>query len=412
MSLNKRRWVILIAGFIANMCQGLAYATSIFMVPIMENFKIDPSHKGSASVVFSLIVGCLPIGAIIGGFISAKKGPRLSITIGSIIFAFGLILASFAVKAGNLMMLYGTFGVMLGIGSGMAYGSIVGVVAQWFPDRRGFATGLVVAALGGGPLVMAPFAEWLLKNYMLSGTYLILGIAFTIVMLIAAAVVSVPPAGFVPEGYNPPEKAAAGNKTGKDYSLTEMLKTGSFWLLFFLYSAGAFSGLMVISQAKGLSLDVITKTGFATADPAQLAVTGVMVLAIANAFGRLFWGGISDKIGRMPALMVMFAVTCVIMGFLNMISLNFIAFMIALLIIGLCFGGYLGLFPSICADFFGAKNITLNYGVLFAAFAVAGVAGPMIGAYLAPVTAYYTAAGLSLGGLLLAVVMSIKMKLA
>ena len=84
--------------------------------------------------------------------------------------------------------------------------------------------------------------------------------------------------------------------------------------------------------------------------------------------------------------------------------------MISMLVIGLCFGGYLGLFPSLCVDFFGAKNITLNYGILFAAFAVAGVAGPMAGASLEPVSAYYTAAILSLVGLATAIALSRKLK--
>jgi len=409
MSLNAKRWLILTAGFLANMCQGIAYASSVFMVPVMSNFKISPENKAQATIVFSLIIACLPIGAIVGGLISGKKGPKMSIGIGSIIFAAGLILASFATKSLSLNMLYLTFGVMLGIGSGMAYGSIIGVVAQWFPDKRGLATGLVVAALGGGPIILAPLAEWLLKTYNLAGTYLIFGIAFAIVMIIAAFIVSTPPAGYKPEGFEP--KAPIGNKSTKDFNAIEMLKAPSFWTLFFLYVSGAFSGLMIISQAKGITLDVIMKSNFAQGDyAAQLAVTGVMILAVANAFGRMFWGAISDKIGRIPVLIIMFALNCTIMAFLNIISFNFYTFMISMLVIGLCFGGYLGLFPSLCVDFFGAKNITLNYGILFAAFAVAGVAGPMAGASLEPVSAYYTAAILSLVGLATAIALSRKLK--
>ncbi|MBQ9358676.1 MAG: OFA family MFS transporter [Abditibacteriota bacterium] len=396
MNKSSVRWLILFAGFLANMCQGLAYASSVFMAPIVATFGVE---KAQASLAFSLIVGCLPIGSIAGGFITGKKGPRLPIVLGSVIFCLGLIIASFAVKADSMALLYAGFGVMMGIGSGMAYGTIVGVVAQWFPDMRGLATGLVVAALGGGPLILAPFAQWLLNTYELQGTYMILGILFMVIMVCAALVVRQPDA--VAGG-----KAAAG--TGKDYTAGEMLRTSTFWLIAFMYAAGAFAGLMIVSQAKGITLDVIKETGFATADPEMLAVTGVMVLAVANAFGRLVWGAVSDKLGRMPALIIMFALNCLIMAFMTLISQSFPGFMGALVLVGLLFGGYLGLFPSVCADYFGSRNVSLNYGILFAAFAVAGVAGPMVGALLNSVAAYCTAAVLSLLGLGATIIVSKK----
>ncbi|MBR4749945.1 MAG: OFA family MFS transporter [Abditibacteriota bacterium] len=396
MNKSSIRWIILFAGFLANMCQGLAYASSVFMAPIVATFGVE---KAQASLAFSLIVGCLPIGSIAGGFITGKKGPRLPIVLGSVIFCLGLIVASFAVKADNMALLYAGFGVMMGIGSGMAYGTIVGVVAQWFPDMRGFATGLVVAALGGGPLILAPFAQWLLNTYELQGTYMILGILFMVIMVCAALVVKQP-------------EAVAGSKaaggTGRDYTAGEMLKTSTFWLIAFMYAAGAFAGLMIVSQAKGITLDVIEDTGFVTQNPEMLAVTGVMVLAVANAFGRLVWGAVSDRLGRMPALIIMFALNCLIMAFMTIISQSFPGFMGALVLVGLLFGGYLGLFPSVCADYFGSRNVSLNYGILFAAFAVAGVAGPMVGALLEPVAAYCTAAILSLLGLGATIIVSKK----
>ncbi len=390
----KIRWLILTAGFLSNMCQGLAYASSVFMAPIIASFGIE---KAQASLAFSLVVGCLPIGTIAGGIISGKKGPRLPIVLGSVIFALGLIIASFAVRAGSLALLYTGFGVMLGVGSGMAYGSIVGVVAQWFPDMRGFATGLVVAALGGGPLILAPFGQWLLNRYELQGTYMVLGVLFAIIMICAALVV------------RQPEETAGGKAAqgaGKDFTAGEMLKTASFWMIAFMYAAGAFAGLMIVSQAKGITLDVINSVNVSASDPEMLAVMGVMILAVANALGRLVWGAVSDKLGRMPALIIMFALNCLVMAFMTLISQSFAGFMAALVLVGLLFGGYLGLFPSVCADFFGSKNITLNYGILFVAFAVAGVAGPMTGACLEPASAYYTAAALSLLGLVVTIIVS------
>jgi len=405
MKLEQKRWLILVAGFLANLCQGIAYASSMFILPIMKEFGISKEHKTSASLPFSLIVGCLPIGAIIGGIISNKKGPKTAIAIGSIIFAVGLILASYCVGEKNLLGLYITYGVMLGIGSGMAYGSIVGTVTQWFPDRKGFASGLVVAALGGGPVVLAPIISKLLLANGLQHSFLYLGILFAVIMIGSAFVISAPPQGFKPAN----SKAVDANKkvapSAKDFSWVEMIKTSNFWLMFILYVAGTFAGLMVISQAKGLCTEVLEKTKF-PGDADALAVLGVQIIAGANAFGRLFWGTVSDKIGRLSTLIIMFAIGAVLMATMNMMSANYIIFLTALLITGLCFGGYLGLFPSICADFFGMKNMSLNYGILFIAFAVSGVTAPIVGTKFPTITGYYVASVIAVVGLALSIYMA------
>ncbi len=391
MKLEQKRWLILLAGFLSNLCQGIAYASSIFMAPIISAFGID---KPQAALAFSLIIACLPIGTIIGGVMSSKKGPRGPIVLGSVIFALGLILASFTVPSKNLIALYITYGCMLGVGSGFAYGSIVGTVTQWFPDKKGLAGGLVVAALGGGPVVLTPIMIALLNKAELQGSFLILGIVFAVVMIGAAFVVVAPPKDFVPEGFVAKAKAADAKADAPakktDFTWSEMLKSGNFWVLFLLFFAGTFGGLMIISKAKPLCEAVLGNLGVAEAG--TLAASGVMIIAACNALGRLFWGAVSDKLGRMPTLMIMFAVQAILMAVINMMGVNFVLFLIGLAITGLCFGGYLGMFPALCADFFGIKNVTLNFGILFAAFAVSGVFAPIIGAKFDTVTGYYVAA--------------------
>ena len=399
MKLTQKRWLILLAGFLSNLCQGIAYASSIFIAPIIKEFNID---KPAAAIAFSLIIACLPIGTIYGGVLNNKKGPKMPIVIGSVIFALGLFLASFTVAPKNLLALYITYGVMLGIGSGMAYGSIVGTVTQWFPDKKGLAGGLVVAALGGGPVVLAPIMTALLNSAGLQMSFLILGIVFAVVMVGAALVVVAPPKEFVEEMSGSVKVAGKASSDKKDFTWDEMLKTSNFWLLVVLFFAGTFAGLMIISKAKGLCDDVLTNLGITNV---ALAVLGVQIIAACNALGRLFWGMISDKVGRMKTLIIMFALQAVLMAVMNMLGVNFGLFLLGLAITGLCFGGYLGMFPALCADMFGVKNVTLNFGILFTAFAISGVFAPIVGAKFETVTGFYVASIIAIVGLIVSVLM-------
>ena len=163
---------------------------------------------------------------------------------------------------------------------------------------------------------------------------------------------------------------------------------------------------MVISQAS----DVAQKMTMLSAAAAAVVVG---LLGAANSAGRLFWGGISDRIGRLPALAAMFAITAIVMLFLPQLALGQAGLIIGFVLVGLCYGGYLGTFPSLCADTFGSRNMAVNYALLFVAFAIAGLVGPRVGAVLHANTGYYitgfrTAAALATLGL--ALVLSVELR--
>ncbi|MBP7459694.1 MAG: OFA family MFS transporter [Candidatus Delongbacteria bacterium] len=388
MDADKRRWLVIIAGMFSNLCQGSAYASSVFAKPIMAHFGCS---REQSVLAFSLIIACLPLGAITGGKFADQKGPRAVVMVGSLIFALGVFLAGFS---WNMVTLYLTYGLMMGIGSGIAYGAIVGAVVKWFPDKRGLSSGLVVGALGGGPLVLAPLAQALLDSpgLGLMGTFKVMGLAFLVVMLAAAYFISSPPKDYSPAGFNRSKPGA--RPMAADITWREMLKKSKFWFMFLLYAFGTFSGLMLISQASPIAQEL------AQAAPA-MAATIVGILALANALGRVLWGAISDKLGRLEALGSMFLITTLVMISLPWVAGHIISLTLAFILVGLCFGGYLGIFPSYCADSFGSKNISVNYGILFSAFSLAGVFGPRIGAMFTYQTAFLAAAGVSLlGGIL------------
>lgn len=408
MNLDGKRWLILFAGILANLCQGMAYASSVFAVPVMQKFGfmiIGPEGKpvpdmSKWAIAFSMTVAFLWLGMLFAGRIADKKNPRTAIAIGGILFAGGVFLAGFSK---SYVMFCISFGIMTSIGSGMAYGSIVSTSVRWFPEKRGMASGLVVGALGFGPVVLAPIGDILVKNMGVMDAFKVLGIAIALIIVLASIIITNPPENYTPAGFTPktPSQAAA---IGKDVDWKKMLNMPRFWALYIMYIFGAFSGLMVISQAKPMAMTLTKLT------PNE-AITVVMVLAIANAAGRIFWGFVSDRIGRIKSLALMFFVNAIMMLLLPKFAGDKATMMIDLICVGACFGGYLGTFPSLCADSFGAKNMTVNYALLFTGFSIAGVLGPVVGGILGKshigyMNAFVYAGILSIIGFAIALVMS------
>jgi OFA family oxalate/formate antiporter-like MFS transporter len=214
-----------------------------------------------------------------------------------------------------------------------------------------------------------------------------LGLIFLVAVVLGAQLMVVPPAGFKPEGWNPPApapgKAASG---GGDFTTMEMLKTPQFYLLWITYFAGCTAGLMIIMNITnmwqspsfielGKAMSPITKDAFkAVADQGALAV---MIVAILNAAGRLVWGQVSDFIGRKTTLYIIFGYAGVIMLLLNTFT-SYTMFLFGVCSIGFCFGGYLGIYPAMTADYFGTKNVGANYGLMFVAFGAGGLFGPWL----------------------------------
>jgi len=374
MTLNRKRWLVIVAGIIGNACCGAGYAFSVFKKPLIAVLHCtDPQ----ATLAFSLSVVFLPVGMLLSGAIAKRRGPRIVIAVGGVIFGMGMFLAGFS---GSLGWLYVTFGLMVSLGQGMSYGTIIATAVRWFPDRKGLASGLVVSALGIGTLIVAPVARELITSVGVLDTLRILGAAIVIVIGTASLFITDPPKGYAPVVAQGP-LAEQTNEVGWQ----KMLFRPLFWMLFVLYVLGAFTGLMIISHAS----DIAQKMTGLTATAASFVVG---MLGAANSAGRLFWGGISDRIGRFTALAAMCGITAVVMLLLPGLALYKAGLIVAYLLIGLCYGGCLGTFPSLCADSFGSKDMAVNYALLFVAFGVAGVMGPRVGAVLLERTGAYTTA--------------------
>jgi MFS transporter, OFA family, oxalate/formate antiporter len=336
-------------------------------------------------------------------------GPRMVATIGGLVLGAGLVLAKFT---GNftdnpmhaLAWLSFTFSIMGGIGIGMAYVCPIATCVKWFPDKRGLITGLAVAGFGAGAFFFAPLAKalvsggyyelfgaklFLLPKLGLLSTFMALGIIFLVAVVAGAQLLINPPAGYVPEGWTPPKPASGGSAPQKvDFTPTEMLSTPQFWLLWLTYFAGCTAGLQVIMKASPIwqsfklpMLDGRPIAESAFLEVAAAATMAVAILAIFNSIGRILWGKVSDSLGRKSTLIIMFVICGAAMLGLDLLR-SYPAYLTGISIIGLCFGGYLALYPAVTADFFGTKNIGVNYGWMFTAYGAGGIVGPYLAAKL------------------------------
>jgi len=394
--MKTNRWLILLSSLIINLCIGSAYAWSVFQKPLIVLFGWTTTE---ASLAFTLSLSIVPLAMIIAGKIQDQKGPKFVIFTGGIIFGAGIIGAGFSQSLDQLYLTYGLLG-----GVGIIYACTVANTVKWFPDRRGLASGLVVAGFGSGAVLLAPLATALIQAFDVLTSFKLLGCAYLVVISVFAQFVQVAPAGYRPPGWTPPvpSSTATSLATGVDKNWKEMLADPSFYVLWGMYTIGTISGLMIIGHAAPIGQELIKLTP-------QAAAIALSFLALSNAFGRIAWGWISDKIGRYPSCIAMYVVVGITMFLLSGVS-EFTQFVLALMAIGLCFGGFMGIFPSITADMFGPKNLGMNYGIIFTAYGTAAFIGPRLAARIKEINngdysqAFIIAASLSLVGILLTLI--------
>ncbi len=377
-----KAWVVTFAGTAINLCLGVLYAWSVWgaklTIPKIEG-KFDLTKVGTPlldkgvpdtlnagwtylsnaqlATPFSLCVIIFALLMIPGGRIQDKYGPTVGATIGGLFLAAGCIVAGLMKSYEGLII---GFGIMGGIGMGIGYAAPTPAALKWFgPHKRGLVAGLVVGGYGGAALYIAPLAAWLIADYGLTGSFVILGIFFAIVVIIAGQLLAWPPAGYVP----PASQAAAGapgktTMTTYDWSAGEMVKTWQFYALVLMFIGTTQSGLLIIGSAMGIGKGLLG---------AAAAWTLVSFGGGINACGRVGTGLYSDKIGRTNAYTLNCLVSAACLFALPMILASKNAFLM-FLAIGIAYwqyGGGLALMPSFTADFFGPKNLGFNYGLVF-----------------------------------------------
>lgn len=376
------RWLVVLGALLIQVSLGAVYIYSVFKPGLGAKF---PSWTPTdLALPAQLILAFFALSTIFAGRIQDKIGPRIVASAGGILLGAGLIIASYA---SDLTMFTLGFSVLGGIGIGTAYVCPIATCVKWFPDKRGLITGLAVAGFGAGALVFTPVAKGFIASQGIMPTFMYLGVIFLIAVVLGAQLMVVPPAGYKPAGWNPPAPASGtASAASADFTWQEMIRRPQFWLLWLSYFAGCTAGLMIIMNVTNIwqspSLLEIAKTMPTVPKDlfkqvADAGATAVMIVAVLNALGRIAWGKVSDTFGRKNTLYAMFLYAGVIMLFMNSFT-SYPLFIFGVASVGFSFGGFLALYPAVTADYFGTKNVGVNYGWMFTAYGAGGLFGPWL----------------------------------
>ncbi|MGC2108296.1 MAG: OFA family MFS transporter [Candidatus Korobacteraceae bacterium] len=387
-STGLNRWWRVFGGLMMNIALGTLYAWSVFVAPLEKEFGWK---RADTSMVFTIAVVVFALTFIVAGRLQDKFGPFWVSLTGALLVSLGFFLCSFT---HSLTYLFICFGVIGGLGNGFGYATPIPVMAKWFPDKRGLAIGLAVGGYGAGSALFGPLANlYLIPKYGVHTTFMIYGAIFLVMTVIGAFLLKNPPAGYKPAGWTPAPATAKSSATTQEFTPSEVLKTPAFYFMWVAYALGTSAGLMVISQLVPFAKSVHIAS-------AALATLTLVVGAAGNASGRILSGWMSDTLGRLNVLRLMIAISMVSMPILYMVGGNVALLYGAVFVVYWCYGTQLSVNAAATADFFGAKNAGMNYGMLFTAWGVAGVIGPRIGGVLFDKyknyqMAFYTAAVLA-----------------
>ncbi|GLV56666.1 oxalate:formate antiporter [Dictyobacter sp. S3.2.2.5] len=358
------RWVLAIAAVIMQLALGSVYAWSVFLNPVIALYHVT---RIQANLTFSIVLLALGSTAGFGGYLNNRFGPRVIATAGGILYGLGLILATFA--APHLFLLYLTFGIISGIGVGLGYIVALAMLIKWFPDRRGFISGLAATGFGGGAVITGLVAASLIKSIGVNSTFLCLGIVYLVIIVIVAQCFRTAPDGYAPAGWIPSARQQT-DRSVREYTLSEALRLPRWYILWLMLALNVTAGVAVISVASPLAQKF----------PGVAPVTAALIVSdigIFNALGRLFWGWLSDGIGRPFTFLSIFVIQAIVFALMPSVS-NFTLLLIPAAIIAMCCGGGFGTMPAFTADFFGPKNAGTIYGVMLTAWSAGGIFGPML----------------------------------
>jgi MFS family permease len=374
MNLTKKRWIILAMSCLVNMCIGSLYAWSVFATPMAEHLSaVIGKRIVGLGIVFTVANSLGPITMISGGFINDKIGPRGVIFAGGLLFSCGMFFSGFASSVGMLIV---TYGIFIGLAMGLVYGCTISNSVKFFPDRRGFAGGIATASYGISSVLVPPAANVLIQNIGISSTFKILGSTTAIIISIATVFIQRCPPGFIPDGWQVslPKKVIQihTQKITVDKDWKGMLAVPVFYLMLFILLCGSFSGLMVISQVSPIAQRMIGMS-------VTSATMTVSVLALLNTCGRLAAGFLSDRFGMVKTMIGIFILSIIGLVLLYFSDVgNLLRFYGGVACVGMAFGSIMGTFPGFTATQFGSKNNSVNFGIMFIGFALAGYFAPTI----------------------------------
>jgi len=360
---------------VLQVCFGTVYAWSFFQTLLVRQLGWTFTETAWA---FSLTILSLGTSAAWAGALLPRVGPRRLAVTGSVMFSGGYMLASLALKWDMLALFYVGYGVIGGAGIGLGYVTPVATVAKWFPDKKGLATGIVVMGFGVGAFLLSKGLAPLLVSHLagdLPDVFFGLGVIFACVLIPCSLLLSNPPAAA--------EAVAEQTPADESDSAAPYLRSSEFALMWIVFFFNIAAGISVISFQSEL-LQEVWGLADPTVEPATLAEYGATLIAVSslcNGVGRLFWGLLSDRLGRVKVFRILLASQMVVFGIL-MTERNPYVFSVLVCYVLLCFGGGFATMPSFVLDVFGPQKMSTIYGTILTAWAAAGICGPLYVGYL------------------------------
>ena len=390
------RWIVAGAGIALQLCLGTVYAWSFFQSKIVLGFGWT---NGVTAAAFSVAIFTLGLAAAAGGVLLPRVGPRRLALTGALAYGVGQAIGAAGLAANNVALFLVGYGVVGGVGLGLGYVTPVATAAKWFPDKRGLVTGMVVMGFGLGALLMSKvLGTVFLDAFMpadlaganvaaayraaLPKVFLASGLTLGVVGACAAMLLRNPPAGYLPPGYAPPPVEGRTVAAPPARSGSECVRSAAFALMWIVLFCNVAAGIMFIAFQAPLLEELLAAARPGTS-VAALAAAGALLVgasALCNGLGRLFWGGLSDRIGRANAFRLIFATQIVAFALLMHVRDPWL-FAALVCYVLLCYGGGFGTAPSLVADAFGSARMPVVYGALLTAWSAAGLAGPQLAAY-------------------------------
>lgn len=371
----KNRWLIALSAIGIHICIGSVYAWSVLTKPIMQAMGFTLKET---TWTFSIAILFLGLSAGFLGDYVEKYGPRKSGLTSTCFFGLGMFGTALALHLNSLPLLYLFYGVIGGIGLGTGYITPVSTLVKWFPNNRGFATGLAIMGFGFASLIAGPLMQILVAKYGLVQNFIILGCVYMVIMAASAL-------------YLEPPKASNGGPSGinvksilpdTQFTAKEARKTWQFYALWWIFFTNITCGIGLLAVASPMTQEVVKMTPMA-------AASMVGIIGLINGLGRIFWSTISDYLGRSTVYVVFFLIQIFAFYALAETSSAFIFQLIVFVIIS-CYGGGFSCMPAFLSDLFGTKELSAIHGKILTAWGMAGIAGPLLLSWIRETTNSYS----------------------
>lgn len=366
----RNRWLIALSAVGIHICIGSVYAWSVLTKPIMQQMGLSLKETTWAFSIAILFLGMSA--GFLGSFVE-KCGPRKSGLIAMVFFGTGMFGTALAISMHSLALLYLFYGVIGGIGLGTGYITPVSTLVKYFPNNRGFATGLAIMGFGFASLIAGPLMQYLAAHYGLVNNFLFLGCAYMVIIAASSLYLK------------PPVETAAGKnvikRNEKGLRASQAFHTWQFGALWWIFFVNITCGIGLLAVASPMAQDVVKM------DPTA-AASMVGIIGLLNGLGRIFWSTVSDYIGRGMTYALFFIIEMIAFWQLAAITDEFL-FQLVIFIIITCYGGGFSCMPAYLSDIFGTRQLSAIHGRILTAWGIAGIVGPVLVSWLREVTNSY-----------------------